>query len=137
MNTPKTLPGKIVLFFSLVLLGFCSIPVYSQMAEDKILGKWMKIPAGDLVIEVYKINNEYQGKIFSANNDSTKPVGFVILERLKYNAKSKTWENGKIHSPGGSTYSATARLRPDGSLEVHGYKGMKFLGKKRYFKKIP
>jgi uncharacterized protein (DUF2147 family) len=133
----KNLAEKLVLPFSLVLLMLFSISAHSQMAEDKILGKWMKTPGDDLVIEVYKINNEYQGKITWANNDASKPIGFIILEQLKYSDKSKSWVNGKIHSPSGSTYSATARLKEDGSLEVHGYKGMKLLGKKRYFKRVP
>ena len=71
------------------------------------------------------------------DNDKKKPVGFVILEKLKYNSKNKTWEKGKIRSPNsGSTYNATVKIKADDKLELHGYKGMRFIGEKKYFKKV-
>ena len=115
-----------------------SLKCYSQNNPDAIIGKWLKIPKEDLIIEVYKTGNEYKGKIaWAKDNDKTKPVGFVILEKLKYNSKNKRWEKGKIRSPNsGSTYNATAKIKADDKLELHGYKGVKFIGKKKYFKKV-
>ncbi len=126
---------KLILF---TFLLFFFIPVFAQRSEDAILGKWLKIPNKDMVIEVSKENDEYIGKItWTKENDEKKPQGFRIMDRLQYNAEKKIWENGKIYDPSsGSTYSATAKLDSGGTLEVHGYKGMKFLGKTKYFERV-
>ena len=114
-----------------------TIQCYSQNNPDAIIGKWLKTPKEDLIIQVYKTGNEYKGKItWAKNNDKKKPVGFIILENLKYNASKKMWKGGKIHDPNSrSTYDAEAKIKSDGTLEVLGYMGMKFLGSKKYFKK--
>ncbi|HEV8285676.1 MAG TPA: DUF2147 domain-containing protein [Chitinophagaceae bacterium] len=106
---------------------------------DDILGKWINIPKENTIIEVYKNqNNEYNGKIvWAKNNDQKKPIGFIILEKLKYDPESKNWDNGKIHDPNsGKTYSAAAKIKNDGTLEVLGYMGFKFFGTTKSFRKI-
>ncbi len=110
---------------------------YSQNSQDAIIGKWLRTPKEDLIIEVYKKGNEYKGKItWSKNNDPKKPIGYVILEGLQYNKNKNMWKSGKIHDPNsGSTYDAEAKIKSDGTLEVLGYMGMKFLGSKKYFKR--
>lgn len=122
----------------LLVIILTSYNCYAQHNADAIIGRWLKIPKEDLIIEVYKVKDEYKGKItWSKNNDKTKPTGFVILDELRYNSKSKKWENGKIHDPNSSrTYTASAKIKSDGTLEVSGYMGMKFLGTKKYFKRI-
>ena len=50
---------------------------YSQNNPDAIIGKWLKTPKEDLIIEVYKVKNEYQGKI-SWSKDNKKAVGFAM-----------------------------------------------------------
>ena len=124
---------------SLLLSLFCFVlSVNAQRSGDEILGKWMKIPKKDLVIEVYKHQGEYKGKIsWSKDKDEKKPAGFLILEKLRYNAEKGMWENGKIHDPiTGSTYSATAKLDTEGTLQVYGYKGFKWLGTTKYFERV-
>ena len=103
-----------------------------------IIGKWLKTPKKDLIIEVYKYEDEYRGKIsWTKGLDSIKLIGFQLLEGLKYDAKRKIWSHGKVHNPkSGDSYNATAKIRIDGTLEVLAYKGMKFIGKKKYFKRI-
>jgi uncharacterized protein (DUF2147 family) len=120
------------------VLLFFSISVCAQRNEDAIVGKWLKIPRKDMVIEVSKENNEYVGRItWTREHDIKKPHGFRIMDKLQYNAEKKIWEKGKIYDPSsGSTYSATAKLASGGTLEVHGYKGMKFLGKTKYFERV-
>ena len=66
-----------------------------------------------------------------------KLKGFQILEGLKYNAGEKIWEGGKIHHPRkASTYSASTKIRTDGTLELLAYKGLKFIGRKKYFRRV-
>ena len=44
-----------------------------------------------------------------------------MVKNLKYNPKSKKWENGKIHNlNSGRSYNATAKMKSDGILEVSG-----------------
>ncbi len=117
---------------------FVSLQAFAQTGAESIVGKWMKLPKEDLVIEVYQTGSGYNGKIsWVKPTDTTKEVGFLILENLAFNPEKKFWENGKIHSPGsGNVYSADATIKPDGTLEVLGYKGMKFIGKKKYFRRV-
>ncbi|HUS00215.1 MAG TPA: DUF2147 domain-containing protein [Chitinophagaceae bacterium] len=121
----------------ILLTVLFSLPCYCQNA-DAIVGKWLKTPKEDLIIQVYKAGNEYKGKIaWAKDNDKTKPAGFIILEELKYNPNKKMWKDGKIHDPNsGNTYDAEAKIKSDGTLEVLGYLGMRFLGKKKYFKRV-
>ena len=122
----------------ILLTVLFSLKTPSANNADIIMGKWINIPKENLIIEVYKLNNEYKGKInWAKDNDKKKPVGFIILDKLKYNAKSDIWENGKIHDPNtGRTYSATAKIKNDGTLEVLGYIGIKLFGTKKYFKRV-
>lgn len=121
----------------LFLISLCS-KSYSQIHADAILGKWLRTQKEDLIIEVFKSGNEYKGKIdWAKDSDKKRPVGFVILEKLVYNAGKKIWKSGKIHDPNsGRTYDAEAKIKSDGTLEVLGYIGFKFLGSKKYFKKV-
>ena len=110
-----------------------SLKGYAQNA-DAIIGKWLKTNKEDLVIEVYKVKNAYNGKI-NRSGDKRKPVGFVMLENLKFNSKTKKWEGGVIHDPNSNrSYNATANLKSDGSLEVIG--AMLFFKSKRIFTKL-
>lgn len=122
--------------FSIALL--IALNGYGQTNSQTIVGKWMKLPKEDLIIEVYQAGYGYNGKInWVSPTDSSKQIGFLILENLAFNEQKQFWENGKIYSPGsGHVYSADATIKPDGTLEVLGYKGMKFIGKKKYFRRV-
>ncbi len=115
-----------------------SLQSYSQNNADAIVGKWLKTPKEDLIIQVYKSGNEYKGKIaWTKDKDNKKPMGFIILEALKYNSNKNMWKDGKIHDPNSDrTYDAEAKIKSDGTLEMLGYLGMRFLGKKKYFKRV-
>ena len=118
------------------LLFLLSCKCYAQAGQDSIIGKWLKTPKEDLVIEVYKSADEYKGKIVWSK-DSANFVGFPILEGLKYNEKKRLWSGGKVRNPkSGSTYNANAKIKSDGTLEVLAYKGMKFINRKKYFKRV-
>ena len=124
--------GLLVILF--VLVGLTT----NAQTPDVIIGKWLKTPKVDLVIRVYKVGNEYRGKIIKEKESlKNKSVGFVILENLQYNSEKQTWRGGKIHDPNtGKTYDAEAKINEDGILEVNCYLGMKFLGTKKYFKRV-
>ncbi len=123
--------------FLLIVASFCFSNLVSAQAEaDKIVGKWMKMPKQDLIIEVYPSGGGYSGKI-EWSNDSTKRKGYVILENLQFDDDNNSWENGRIYDPrSGSQYKAAAKLKEDGTLEVLGYKGIKIIGSKRSFRRV-
>jgi hypothetical protein len=125
-----------LLFF--VVFSFFTAIGYAQPGADLVIGKWLKTPKDDLIIQVYKSNDEYKGKIaWTKGADSAKLAGYPILEGLRYNEKDKSWTGGRIRNPRtGSTYKAVAKIRANGELEVLAYKGMKFIGRKKYFKKV-
>jgi uncharacterized protein (DUF2147 family) len=69
--------------------------------------------------------------------DENKPIGFVIIDNLKYNVKSKKWEGGKIHVPNSSrNYTAEVKVTTDGNLVVKGYKGVRIISSLRTFKRV-
>lgn len=108
----------------------------AQVTGNMIVGKWIKVPKEDLIIEVYASDNGYDGKI-EWSKDSSKQKGYLILDDLQFDDDSDSWENGKIYDPrSGNKYKAAAKLKEDGTLEVLGYKGLKMIGSKRSFKRV-
>jgi len=108
----------------------------AQTTSNSIVGKWLKTPKEDLVIEVSQSGDEYIGKI-AWSRDSSVAKGYQILEGLSFNEEKSQWSGGTIHNPStDASYKANAKILPDGQLEVLAYKGMKFIGKKKYFKRV-
>ena len=122
----------------IILAFFSSLKAFAQKEADAIVGKWINVPKENTIIEVYKYNNQYFGKItWTKEPDEKKPIDYIILKKLEFNPIKKIWENGEVKDPNsGITYDATAKVKPDGLLEVHGYMGFKFLGKKKSFKRV-
>jgi len=119
----------------LILMVLLSHLGYPQPGSDSIVGKWLKTPKEDLIIEVYKSKDSYTGKIsWVKDNARKKPIGFKIVEGLQYDPKKKVWEKGKISDPrSGKTYGARAKIKADGTLELRAYKGLTILGRKKDF----
>jgi len=124
-------------FLALIMIVF-SLKCYSQTIEDAIIGKWLKTPKEDLVIEVYREGNQYNGKLsWAKDSEKKKSEGAVILQNLEYDLDKKTWKNGSIHDPNsGKTYDAEAKIKSDGTLELYAYMGIKFFGTKKSFKRV-
>ena len=124
-------------FFLILLTGFFCYQGLAQEDGDQIVGKWLKLPKKDMIIEVFKSNEAYHGKISWIKPGDDKPVGFVIIENLKYNTESNTWEDGKIVDPNSSrSYSAEVKVNEEGDLIVKGYKGAKFISSSRTFERV-
>lgn len=121
----------------ILLTGFICCQGVAQNRADRIVGKWLKLPKKDLIIEVFKSNKAYHGKISWTKPGDDKPVGFVIIENLKYNVESNKWEDGKIVDPNSSrSYSAEVKVNEAGDLVVKGYKGAKFISSSRTFERV-
>ena len=122
-----------------------------------ICGKWIS-STKDLIVEIYPYQNTFRAKIvwFSGGVTKAKPmetmldtknpnpnlrnrrvIGLNVVEGIVYNARSKTWENGKIYEvQSGKTWDAAAHLDKDGTLKVKGYWHVKLLGKTLTFKRV-
>jgi len=126
---------KQVMLIILIAISFNSL---AQDDPDAILGKWLKTPKNDLIIQVFKEDGEYKGIInWAKDNNPKMPINYIVLEDLTYNSSKKLWTGGKIHDPNsGKTYDAEVKIATDGSLEVLGYLGFKFLGTTKYFNRI-
>ena len=117
----------------IILFMFVSVRSYSQNA-DAITGKWIKNNKEDLIIEVFEDNGAYYGKI-DWSKDNTKPVGFLMLNKLIYNEEENRWEGGEIHDPNsGRTYDASITMQPNGTIEVTARK--LFFKGKRIFRRV-
>ena len=124
-------------FLALIMIVF-SLKCYSQTIKDAIIGKWLKTPKEDMIIEVYREGNQYNGKLSWAKDiQKKKSEGAIILQNLTYNEVKKIWEDGSIQDPNsGKTYDAEAKIKSDGTLELYAYMGLKFLGTRKYFKRV-
>lgn len=122
----------------LLVAPLLSLAGNAQADADIIIGRWLKTSKEDLIIEVYRSGDEFLGKIaWTRDSDSARLKGFQILEGLRYAPEEKVWEGGKIHHPKSSgAYQATAKIRSNGTLEVLAYKGFKFIGRKKYFRRV-
>ena len=117
----------------IILFMLFSVRSYSQNA-DAITGKWIKNNKEDLILEVFENNGAYYGKI-DWSKDNSKPVGFIMLDKLKYNEQDNKWEGGEIRDPNsGRTYDASITMQPDGTIEVTARK--LFFKGKRLFRRV-
>ena len=101
---PKTMLIALLLLFANTL--------FAQKADD-IIGKY-HLP-NDLDIEIYKVGNEYHGKIIALNGyengqitdiknpddakHNTPLLGMVIIKNLVFDEDDKEWVNGEMYGP--------------------------------------
>lgn len=114
-------------------------------AED-VLGEWLNEDK-DAIVEVYKENAKFYGKIIwleepnepdtglpkldDENEDESlrnRPVmGLVLLKDFDF--EDGTWEGGTIYDPkNGKTYKCRMRMESDELLYIRGYIGKAWMG---------
>lgn len=150
----KQVGGYLTVLF-LVMMG-CTASAQSVANCEQICGKWISAEK-NLVVQVYRENGGYVARIVWFNNpDNTKAietyldeknpdkhlrnrklVGLNVLNKLNYNSKTNSWEDGSIYdSTSGKTWNACAYVADDGCLKVTGYWHFKFIGKTLTFNKV-
>jgi len=142
-------------FFSLLLVVGNGEKVSSNAAAaEMICGKW-QTKEKNLVVEVYKDNDQFKGRIVWFNdgtNDmehltdrknpdpelrSRKILGMNVVEKLVYSPESNSWEDGVIYdAKSGRHWNSSAYIDKSGQLRVKGYWHMKFIGKTMTFTRI-
>jgi uncharacterized protein (DUF2147 family) len=148
----------IVLFFAIACISRIFGFSFEQDHPTDITGIWMT-ESKESMIQVYKTNNKFYGKIFwlkfpndpetgkakldKKNPDlklRTRPIlGLQIVNDFIYNASDKEWKDGTIYDPkSGSTYNCKASLTDHNTMKVRGYIGYAWmgLGRTEIWKKI-
>ena len=143
------------LFLLTFILSTAIAKAQTTTKADRLCGKWISAEK-NLIVEVYRDNNEFRAKIVWYKNDdqsksmeewtdkhnpdkslrNRKILGMNVVDNLVYNARSDSWEHGTIYdAKTGHYWDASARLTNDGLLKVTGYWHLKFIGRSMTFKK--
>ncbi|QHS56165.1 DUF2147 domain-containing protein [Mucilaginibacter sp. 14171R-50] len=147
----------LLLLLITVLPSFKSIDTDAGPQANRICGKW-QASEKNLTVEVYPYKNTFKAKIiwFSGGVSKAKPMetitdiknpdpalrnrkvlGLDVVQDLKYNARTNSWESGKIYEvQSGKYWNAAAYIDKSGLLKVKGYWKVKFLGKTMTFKRL-
>ncbi|MBS1597517.1 MAG: DUF2147 domain-containing protein [Bacteroidetes bacterium] len=141
--------------FILCLILFTDHPLLEKK-PDAILGKWRN-QENTLIVEVYKYNSEFRGKIvwfdqgdqvpmterMDVHNpdkylQNRKVLNLVVLTRLVFNPSNNIWENGKIYDcTSGKEWDSSVWLIKDNLLNVRGFWHLSIFGRNMIFTKIP
>jgi len=83
--------------------------VYSVNAQSEIIGKWKNENSGS-IIEIYKQNNLFYGKIIKVSgNEPKEKVGHLLLDKLTFNTTTGKY-TGKVNSTTGMTADCELEL---------------------------
>lgn len=122
------------------------------ISADKLIGNWIS-PEKDLIVQCYKQNNKYYGKIIwfkeyfdnTPDNPDALPESqwksTVVMKDFVY--QDNEWSSGKIFQlKTCKTYDAFIKLQSDNAIQVTGYVFFRFLSETitftRYFdSKLP
>jgi uncharacterized protein (DUF2147 family) len=147
--TPTSLRTGVV---GMLLAAAISLPNTSASGQANVgtplLGVWATAD-GNLKLEMYVARDGYSGRILYGNRlieadgrtwkrDGQNPdaslrsrstQGIDFVRGLKWNARDKRWDGGRLYDPS-SGRSASARARLNGSvLELRAYMGSPMLGR--------
>lgn len=129
---------------------------FGQGDDDEICGKWISREK-NLVVRVFKSSGNIKAKIVWFKPDGTKDLddykdesnpnpslrhrkllGLEIVDGLKYQSGTESWESGKIYDPyHGRFWDSSAYITKDGLLKVTGYWKFKWIGKTLIFDRLP
>ncbi|MDB5134704.1 MAG: hypothetical protein JWP37_1307 [Mucilaginibacter sp.] len=147
------------MFKCLAFIFFISLSVGTHADAvpgcDQICGKWMSSEK-NLIVQVYKDKDHFRAKIIWFKDDPSKPMGewsdaknpnpsmrtrkilgMDVLDDLKYDTKSNSWEDGTIYdAKNGKEWSASAYISKQGLLKVKGYWHFKIFGRTMVFKRV-
>ncbi len=137
----------------LLLASFIILSYFSVNAQD-VIGKWKSIDdetgKPKSIIEIYKENGKYYGKIVQLLTEANKDgvchtcetkykdqniIGLVILKDLVKD--DDEYNDGEITDPkNAKTYSCYIELESANKLKVRGYIGFSLLGRTQYWYRV-
>lgn len=148
--------NQLLIGLTAMLLFVSAANAPGTAASEQICGKWQSVDK-NLMIAVYKENNEFRAKIVWFDDDddtkemdywtdkrnpdpalrTRKILGMNVLEKLIYDSKNNSWEDGMIYdATRGRHWNSSAYISKDGLLKVKGYWHFKFIGKTLTFKRV-
>ncbi len=99
---------------SILLMLFAGNSVYAQ---SEIIGHWKNADSGS-IIEIYKQNNLFYGKIIKASgNEPKEKVGHLLLDKLTFNTVTKK-HKGKVNSTTGMTADCEINLINENKFQL-------------------
>jgi len=142
-------------FFVLLLLTVSYSKANTTPPSEQICGKWESAEK-NLIVQVYMQDNKFMAKVIWYTDTGGKPMdywtdrrnpdpalrsrkilGMSILNGLRYDKDSNTWEDGMIYeSKNGRYWNASVKLDKAGRLEVRGYWHFKFIGRTMVFTRV-
>ncbi len=137
----------------ILLASFIILSYFSVNAQD-VIGKWKSIDdetgKPKSIIEIYKENGKYYGKIVQLLTEANKDgichtcetkykdqniIGLVILKDLVKD--DDEYNDGEITDPkNAKTYSCYIELESANKLKVRGYIGFSLLGRTQYWYRV-
>jgi len=127
----------------IVLLSNYCLCISQTIKADDILGNWIT-PEKDLIVNCYKVNNKYFGKIVwykRYGNElpdevysvpQTKWINYTVMKNFVFS--NNQWIDGNIiEIKKGKSYDAYIKKGSKNALVVTGYFMFKFLNQMQYF----
>lgn len=133
---------------SLLIAMLCLFEDFYAQQGDKINGIWLTEEKTSQVLIYRAVDGKYYGKVIwlsvekRNNKDSKNPneklrnqpiMGILIVSGLKYNDKTKQWDEGIIYDPkNGNSYDSYGWFDNDNYTMLHlkGFiMGMRFIGR--------
>ncbi len=136
--------NKLIYYLVLIVLlsNYC-LCISQTIKADDILGNWIT-PEKDLIVNCYKVNNKYFGKIVwykRYGNElpdevysvpQTKWINYTVMKNFVFS--DNTWIDGNIiEIKKGKSYDAYIKKGSKNALVVTGYFMFKFLNQVQYF----
>lgn len=82
---------------------------YIVNAQSEIIGKWKNENSGSM-IEIYKQNNLFYGKIIKiSGNEDKEKVGHLLLDKLTFHTTTRTY-TGNVNSTNGMNADCELKL---------------------------
>lgn len=82
---------------------------YIVNAQSEIIGKWKNKDSGS-IIEIYKQNNLFYGKIIKVSgNEAKEKVGHLLLDKLTFSTSTRIY-TGNVNSTNGMTANCELKL---------------------------
>ncbi|MEO6000615.1 MAG: DUF2147 domain-containing protein [Chitinophagaceae bacterium] len=139
------------------LMLFFHAPLSNAQTRNDIVGTWMSSQR-NVMVKIYTDSSFFKGKViwFDDSDNKSLPmnvrkdiknpnknlrlrkiIGIDVLRGLRYNAKCKCWQDGKIYDvQTGRTWNASITLENINKVKVRGFWHYEFIGKSMIFRRV-
>jgi uncharacterized protein (DUF2147 family) len=111
--------------FIVIQLLLTSFVSNANNSPNDIMGNWL-MANKNVIVEVYKTDNQYFGKVIWMDKDANKKnfsVGGIIFDKMQYNPDTQKYVGGNFYGRG-HKLSCELRLIEKNRIEVKVSKGI-------------